>query len=66
MKTAEYRSGGFVFRWAGGSFIPVWTDTGREPDGVPTDMIELPAWLNRAEMNREVFEMISEMWLKGK
>ena len=45
--------GGLAFKYVPGtSFVSVWTDTAA-PQSVPHDMIEMPPWINRSQVNEE-------------
>lgn len=57
MSTMTIFNDGYIFRWAGGSFISVWQQS-RADERVPDDMIELPASLNRSKATRTDIECI--------
>lgn len=50
--------GDYLFRWAGGTFIAVWSAQ-RADEHVPDDMISLPDSLNRAKVGREDIERLA-------
>lgn len=62
MQTMTIVRKGHVFRWAGGSFVPVWKEA-RADEHVPDDMIELPDSLTKARATREDIERIADEWL---
>jgi hypothetical protein len=63
MKTMTIMMGGHVFRWNGGTFVPVWT-AGRADEHVPDDMIQLPLSLNRSKAGREDIQRLAADYLK--
>lgn len=62
MKTMTIAEGGWVFRWSGGSFMPVWS-ADRVDEHVPDDMIELPESINKSRATREDMETLARRWL---
>jgi hypothetical protein len=62
MKTMTIIKNGWVFRWSGGSFMPVWRSE-RADEHVPDDMIELPESINKSKATREDIEAIARRYL---
>ncbi len=54
--------GGYVFRWAGGSFVAAWA-TQRANELVPDDMVHLPGSLNRSRAERADIERLADDYL---
>lgn len=53
---------GWVFKWAGGSFVPGWK-ADRADEHVPDDMIEVPESLNKSRATREDIESLVDRYL---
>lgn len=56
-----FAENGWMFRWSGGSFMPVWK-TERVDEYVPDDMIELPESLNKSSATRDDLLALARRW----
>jgi hypothetical protein len=55
---------GWVFRWAGDSFIAAWK-ADRADEHVPDDMIQVPFSVNRSQATRQDIRQVVQRWRDG-